>query len=166
MNASKEAGLADSEILGIMSESVDGQIQAKNLSKIKECSHELPKKNSDTNTETPSVREKKADALSTEKHLKSIRQGSPRQSLVREEVCLDCSFNCAVSPLSVSPNRFSFSADMNEASELAEKALNGEFPKLPKKYPLMASKNSKKPAESTKINKKNSFSKKFQFYPN
>ena len=60
MNASKEAGLADSEILGIMSESVDGQIQAKNLSKIKECSHELPKKNSDTNTETPSVREKKA----------------------------------------------------------------------------------------------------------
>ena len=42
---------------------------------------------------------------------------------------------------------------MDEASELAEKALNGEFPELPKNYLPMASKNPKKPAESDKINK-------------
>ena len=44
---------------------------------------------------------------------------------------LDFSPNRTVSPLSISPNRFSFSADVDEASDLAEKALNGEFPELP-----------------------------------
>ena len=92
-------------------------------------------------------------ALSAEKQPKSIRQGSPRKSLEREEVYLNYFFNRTVSRLSVSPNRFSFSADMDEASELAEKALNGEFPELPKNYLPMASKNPKKPAESDKINK-------------
>ena len=43
---------------------------------------------------------------------------------------------------------------MDEASDLAEKALNGEFPELLKKSPAKASKNPKKPAESSKINKK------------
>ena len=43
---------------------------------------------------------------------------------------------------------------MDEVPDLAEKALNWEFPELPKKYPAKASKNPKKPAESSKINKK------------
>ena len=43
---------------------------------------------------------------------------------------------------------------MDEASDLAEKALNGEFPELPKKSPLITHNNPKKPAESSKINKK------------
>ena len=43
---------------------------------------------------------------------------------------------------------------MDEMPDLAEKALNWEFPKLSKKYPTNASKNPKKPAESSKINKK------------
>ena len=43
---------------------------------------------------------------------------------------------------------------MDDASDLAEKALNGKFPELPKKSPVKASKNPKKPAESSKINKK------------
>ena len=43
---------------------------------------------------------------------------------------------------------------MDEASELAEKALKGELTKLPPKSPPMASKNPKKLAESTKTNKK------------
>ena len=43
---------------------------------------------------------------------------------------------------------------MDEASDLAEKALNGEFPELLKKSPAKASKNPKKPAESSKINQK------------
>ena len=116
-----------------MSESVDGQMHTKNFLKNKESGDELPKKNSDTNAETPSVRKRKAGFLIAEKHPKSIRQGSPRQGLEREEVRLDYSFNRAVSPLSVSPNRFNFSADKDEASELAEEALNREFPELPSK---------------------------------
>ena len=43
---------------------------------------------------------------------------------------------------------------MDEVPDLAEKALNWEFPELPKKYPAKASKNPKKPAESSKINRK------------
>ena len=43
---------------------------------------------------------------------------------------------------------------MDKASDLAERALNGEFPELPKKSPPMASKNTKKQAEGAKINKK------------
>ena len=44
IDALKEAGLADSEILEIMSELVDGQILTKNSSFIKEYGHELPTK--------------------------------------------------------------------------------------------------------------------------
>ena len=43
---------------------------------------------------------------------------------------------------------------MDEASDLAERALNGEFPKVPKKSPAKSRKNPNKPAESTKIYKK------------
>ena len=93
----------------------------KTFKKNKESGHELPKKNSDTNAETPSVPKRKADGLSAEKHPNSIRQGSPRHSLEREEVRFDYFFNLKVSPLSVSPNRFSFSQDIGEASELVEK---------------------------------------------
>ena len=52
---------------------------------------------------------------------------------------------------------------IDEASELTEKALNGEFPELSKKSHPMASKNPKKPAESTKINKKSLFVKNSNF---
>ena len=77
--ALKKAGLADSEILEIMSESVDGQMLTKNSSFIKESGHELPTKNNDTTAETPSVHKRKADTLRTEKQSKTIRQGSPGQ---------------------------------------------------------------------------------------
>ena len=55
---------------------------------------------------------------------------------------------------------------MDEASELAEKALNEEFPEVPKKSPPMASNNSKKLAESTKLNKKPLFLKNSNFIQN
>ena len=42
---------------------------------------------------------------------------------------------------------------MDKGSDLAEKALNGEFPELLKKSPAKATKNPKKPPESSKINK-------------
>ena len=62
---------------------------------------------------------------------KSIRQDSPGQGLEREEVPLDYSFNQTFSPPTINPNRFCFSPDMDKASELAEKTLNGEFPVSP-----------------------------------
>ena len=127
---------------------------AKNLLKNKETDHELPDKIHVTNIETPSIRKRKACVLSAEKHTKSLRQGSPRHGLEREDTRPNFFFNRTVSPLSISPNRFSFSADMDKASDLAEKALNGEFPELPQKSPPFASINPKKPAESSKINKK------------
>ena len=55
---------------------------------------------------------------------------------------------------------------MDEASDLAERALNGEFPELPKNSPAKAFKNSKKPADSTKINKKPLFLKNYNFIQN
>ena len=55
INALKEAGLADSEILEIMSESIDGQMLTKKSSFNKESGQELPNKNNDTTNETPSV---------------------------------------------------------------------------------------------------------------
>ena len=58
IDALKEAGLADSEILEIMSELVDGQILTKNSFFIKEYGHELPTKNNDATAETPSVRKR------------------------------------------------------------------------------------------------------------
>ena len=138
INALKEAGLADSEILEIMSESIDGQMFTKKSSFNKESGQELPNKNNDTTNETPSVWKRKADALSTGKKPKTIRQGSPRHSLEREDVHFDYCFDrVPLSSLSIGPNQFSFSADMDEASDLAERALNGEFPEPPppKKVP-------------------------------
>ena len=121
IDALKEAGLADSEILEIMSESVDGQMLTKNSSFIKKSGHELPTKNNDVTAETPSVRKRKADTLSTEKQSKTIRQGSPRHNLESENVHFDYSFDrVPLSSLSVGRNRFGFSVDMDEASNRAE----------------------------------------------
>ena len=112
IDASKEAGLADSEILEIMSESVDGQMLIKKSSLNKVSGQELPTKNNNTTHDTPSVRKRKADALSTKKQPKTIRQGSPRHSVEREGIHFDYSFDpVPLSPLSTGPNRFSFSAD-------------------------------------------------------
>ena len=69
-----------------MSESVDGQMITKKSSSIKESGQELPSKNNDFTNETTSVRKRKADALSTEKQRKTIRQGSPGHSIEREDV--------------------------------------------------------------------------------
>ena len=55
---------------------------------------------------------------------------------------------------------------MDEASDLAERALNVEFPKLPKKSPAQTPQNRNKPAESTKINKKPLFFKNCNFIQN
>ena len=50
-----------------------------------------------------------------------IRQDSPIHDLDREDTHPNFSPNRTVSPLTISPNRFSFSADMDEACDLAEK---------------------------------------------
>ena len=131
----------------------------------KESGQELPTKNNDTTNEISSVQKRKADALSTEKQPKTIRQGSP--SLEREDAHFGYSFDRApLSPLSIGPNRFSFAADMDEASDLAERALNGEFPELPKKFPAKTPKNHNKLVDSTKINKKPPFLKNCNFIQN
>ena len=129
INALKEARSGDSEILEIMSESVDGQMLTKNLQKNKKSDHEL--------SDTPSTRKRKLCVLSAEKHTKSMRQDYPRHNLEREreDTRPNFSSNRTVSPLSISPNRFCFSTDMDEASDLAEKTLNGEFPELPQRIP-------------------------------
>ena len=54
---------------------------------------------------------------------------------------------------------------MDEASDLAERALNGEFPELSKRSPAKTPKNPKKP-ESIKINKKPLFLKNCNFIQN
>ena len=56
---------------------------------------------------------------------KSQRQGSPGLHVEKEEVSFDNPFNQMVSPLTINPNRFCFSANMDEDSELAEKVLHG-----------------------------------------
>ena len=86
--------------------------------------------------------------------IQSLSGKTPPDIIQRENTRPYFSLNRTVSPLSISPNRFSVSADMDEASDLAEKALNGEFPELPKKSTSISCNNPKKPAESTKINKK------------
>ena len=106
INALKEAGLADSEILEIMSDSVDGQMNTKTLAKTKKSGNELPTKDSNINAETLSVRKRKTGAFSAEKHPKSICQGSPGLSWEREEVPFDYPFNRTVSPLSVTDFAF------------------------------------------------------------
>ena len=55
---------------------------------------------------------------------------------------------------------------MDEASDLAEKALDGEFPELPKTSPPITYNNPKKPAESSKINEKSLFLKNAKFIQN
>ena len=167
IDALKEAGLTDTEILEIMSESVDGQTITKKSSSIKESGQELPSKNNDITNETPSVRKRKTAALGTEKQRKTVRQGSPGHSIEREDAHFDYSFDrVSLSSLSIGQNTFSFSADMDEASDLAERALNGEFPELSKRSPAKTPKNPNKPADSIKINKKPLFLKKFNFIKN
>ena len=78
VHALKEAGLADSKILEIMSESVDGE------NFIKNSGHELPTSEINIIAETPLIRKRKATALSTEKHPKSLRQNSPGINWERE----------------------------------------------------------------------------------
>ena len=65
----------------------------------------------------------------------------------------DHSFNGTFSSLSVSSKRFCFSANMDEDSELAKKAFNGVFPEILNRWPPKVHTLSKKPAESSKINK-------------
>ena len=150
-----------------MYESVDKQMLTKNSSFIKESGHELPTKNNDATAETPAVHKRNADNFSTEKQSKTISQGSPRQNLESEDVHFDYSFDqVPLYLLSVSPNRFSFSADLGEASDLPERALTGEFSGLPKTFPAKASKNPKRPAESSKLNKKPLFIKNCNFIQN
>ena len=130
IDALKEAGLVDSEILEIISDSVDGQTNSKKSLNSNKSVHEIPKIDKNINAETPSVRKRKAGVFSAEKKLKSFRQGSAGLTWEREEIPLEHSFNRTLSPFTVSPNRFCFSANMDEASNLTERALNGEFPKL------------------------------------
>ena len=84
----------------------------------------------------------------------------------REEVPFDNSFNQTVPPLTISLNKFCFSANMDEDSELAEKVLNRDFPELSKRSPKMAPNNNNKHAESSKINKKPIFLKSAKFIQN
>ena len=83
----KEAELADSEILEIMSESVDGE------NFIKNSGHELPTNDINFIAETSLICKRKATALSAEKHPKSIRQDSPGINWEREEVPFNCRLN-------------------------------------------------------------------------
>ena len=167
IDALKEAGLADSEILEIMSESVGLQMLTKKTSFNNESSQELPTKNNDATNETPSVWKRKTFSLITEKQPKTMKQGSPKYSIEREDVHFDYSFDrVPLSPLSIGPNRFSFSVDMDEVSDIAERALNGEFPELPKMSPAKTPKNPNKPPDSTKINKKPLFLKNCNFIQN
>ena len=162
VEALKEAGLADSEILEIMSESVDGKLRGsfsipKNDANNYKSGHEHPEETKTTNAETPSVRKEKVGAFNGEKHSRNnkfLRQGSPGLRVKREEVPFENPFNQTASPLTISPNKFCFSANMDEDSELAEKVLSGDFSELPKRSPKMAPNNNNKRAESSKINKK------------
>lgn len=56
-----------------MSDSVDGQINAKTLLNKIKSGHELPTNNNNINAETSSVHKRKAGAFSVENHPKSIR---------------------------------------------------------------------------------------------
>lgn len=81
------------------------------------------------------------------KHLGKVHLGS----VGREETPSDNSFNRMLSSLSVSPNNFHFSANLDEYSELTEKAFNGDFLELPKRSAQTYTKNL---AESSKLSKK------------
>lgn len=79
----------------------------------------------------------------------------------REDVPFDLSFIQMVSPHTVSPNGFCFSANIEENSKLAEKEFNRKFPKLPKRLPLTPN---NKVAASSEINKKNTLFKECKFH--
>ena len=68
-----------------------------------------------------------------------------------------------VSPHTVSPNRFCFSANIDENSKLSEKEFNSKFPKLPTRLPLTPN---NKVAASSEINKKNTLFKECNFIQN
>ena len=114
VKASKEAGQANSEILDIMSESVDGKLNGsfsipKNDANSYKFRHEHPKEIEITNVETPSIHKRKAGAFSGEKQSrnnKSQRQGSPGLHVEREEVPFDNPFNQTVSPFTICLNKF------------------------------------------------------------
>ena len=114
---------------------------------------------------TPSTRKRESCVLSAEKHTKRIRQDSSRHNLEREDTCSSFSPNRTVSPLSISPNRFSFSADMDEASDLAEKVLNGEFPELPQKISSNHIQQPQKACWKLQNKEKASFLKKCKIHP-
>ena len=114
----------------------------KTLSNINKSGYVLKKDDNTSNAEAPSIRKRKAGAFSAEKHPKWIRQGSIGISWERE-VTSNHSCNQSVSPLSVSPNRFCFSANIDEKSELADNVRKGEFLELTEKHPLIALKNPK-----------------------
>ena len=145
VKASKEAGQANSEILDIMSESVDGKLNGsfsipKNDANSYKFRYEHPKEIEITNVETPSIHKRKAGAFSGEKQSrnnKSQRQGSSGLHVEREEVPFDNPFNQTVSPFTICLNKFCFSTNMDEESELAEKVFNRDFPELSKRSPKM-----------------------------
>ena len=106
IKALKEAGLADSEILEIIADSVDRQKNwslsiTKTLANRNNSRHELPTKDNKINAETPSVRKRKAGTFSTGKHPKSIRQGSPGLSWEGDKALFNNPFNPTVFPLSL-----------------------------------------------------------------
>ena len=68
-----------------------------------------------------------------------------------------------VSPHTVSPNRFCFSANIDENSKLSEKEFNRKFPKFPTRLPLTPN---NKVAASSEINKKNTLFKECNFIQN
>ena len=151
----KEAGLADSEILKIISDSVDGQLNGslsipKPMSNISlnVSGHELPKEDIKINVETPS-----ASAWARLTWSVLGKRGGSFRSLLQS------------TGFSLSPIIFCFSANMDEDFELAEKALNGEFPDLPKRSTSMAQIHTRTFAESSKVNKKTVILKKRKFYP-
>ena len=109
------------------------------LSNANKSRYVLTKDDNTSNAETPSICKRKAGVFSAEKHPKSIRQGSAGINWERGYFYSFLQSN-GFSYLSVSPNRFCFSANMDEDSELADEVLNGEFPELTKKISFDSSK--------------------------
>ena len=70
IDALKEAGLADLEILEIMSKSVNGQMLMKSSTFNKESVQELPSKNNVVTAETPSVQNERQILTAPKTNLK------------------------------------------------------------------------------------------------
>ena len=70
IDALKEAGLADLEILEIMSKSVNGQMLMKSSTFNKESVQELPSKNKVVTAETPSVQNERQILSAPKSNLK------------------------------------------------------------------------------------------------